>query len=147
MCTLCSNCINIIKIYITIFPRSFISCFLILNTEICRSFRDFVCAVHVAQCRVFAPSCWCRGRCRLVLHYLVPSLLFSVLFNIPRILDLTPLRDRLAGDPQYVQFYVGYQVQYTLYRSILGVGGGGGGGGMRLVKVAPMLNHLMVSLA
>ncbi len=45
-----------------------------------------------------------------MLHYLIPSLLFSVLFNIPRILDLTPLRDRLTGDPQYVQFYVGYQV-------------------------------------
>ena len=60
------------------------------------------------NCRV---SCaLCRGRVRLVLHYLVPSLLFSILFNIPRILDLTPLRDRLAGDPQYVQFYVGYQV-------------------------------------
>ena len=54
--------------------------------------------------------CMCRGRINLVLLYLVPSLLFAVLFNIPRLISSSSYGSTLQHNMQFVHFYVLYQV-------------------------------------
>ncbi|XP_023333939.1 FMRFamide receptor, partial [Eurytemora carolleeae] len=55
-----------------------------------------------------------RGRTNLVLIYLIPSILLSIVFNIPRLLSVSSLGTSLHTNQQLVRIYIFYQAVHPL---------------------------------